>query len=52
MPEDGYMQFKSTEDWRRENKIEDLYETIDVDEYEAARKLVSVSHTPSSAQRY
>lgn len=33
-------QFKDTEDWRRDNAIEKLYENIDVDSYEAARRMV------------
>ena len=33
-------QFKDTEDWRRDNAIEDLYENIDVEAYEAARRMV------------
>ncbi|KAL5052019.1 hypothetical protein BDW71DRAFT_193502 [Aspergillus fruticulosus] len=32
-------QFKDTEDWRKENAIEALYENIDVDSYEAARRM-------------
>ncbi|PYH48769.1 SEC14 family lipid-binding protein [Aspergillus saccharolyticus JOP 1030-1] len=32
-------QFKDTEDWRRENAIESLYENIDVEAYEAARRM-------------
>ncbi|CAK3966366.1 Hypothetical predicted protein [Lecanosticta acicola] len=38
-PEDAFGQFKDTEDWRQENKLESLYETIDVDEYEQTRRL-------------
>lgn len=34
-------QFKDTEDWRKENAIESLYENIDIDSYEAARRMVS-----------
>ncbi|KAL3457195.1 CRAL-TRIO domain-containing protein [Aspergillus heterothallicus] len=32
-------QFKDTEDWRKENAIEALYENIEVDSYEAARRM-------------
>ncbi|KAL4797522.1 CRAL-TRIO domain-containing protein [Aspergillus venezuelensis] len=32
-------QFKDTEDWRKENAIESLYANIDVDSYEAARRM-------------
>jgi hypothetical protein len=35
-------QFKDTEDWRRENAIEELYANIDVDSYDAARRMVSL----------
>lgn len=33
-------QFKDTEDWRKENAIESLYENIDVESYDAARRMV------------
>ena len=33
-------QFKDTEDWRKENAIEDLYANIDVEAYDAARRMV------------
>ncbi|KAL4896024.1 CRAL-TRIO domain-containing protein [Aspergillus ambiguus] len=32
-------QFKDTEDWRKENAIEELYENIEVESYEAARRM-------------
>lgn len=32
-------QFKDTEDWRRDNAIEKLYENIDIDSYESARRM-------------
>ncbi|PYI06145.1 CRAL/TRIO domain-containing protein [Aspergillus sclerotiicarbonarius CBS 121057] len=32
-------QFKDTEDWRRDNAIESLYENIEVDSYDAARRM-------------
>ncbi|KAL4784175.1 CRAL-TRIO domain-containing protein [Aspergillus varians] len=32
-------QFKDTEDWRKENAIEELYKNIEVDSYEAARRM-------------
>ncbi|KAL2820468.1 CRAL-TRIO domain-containing protein [Aspergillus cavernicola] len=32
-------QFKDTEDWRKENAIESLYENIEVESYEAARRM-------------
>ncbi|KAJ5183034.1 hypothetical protein N7492_000650 [Penicillium capsulatum] len=37
--EGAWAQFKDTEDWRRENAIESLYENIGVDSYEAARRM-------------
>jgi hypothetical protein len=30
---------KDTEDWRKENQLETLYDTIDIDEYDATRRL-------------
>ncbi|KAL1998582.1 hypothetical protein VTN02DRAFT_5934 [Thermoascus thermophilus] len=35
----AFQQFKDTEDWRKENKIEALYENIDVESYEEARRV-------------
>ncbi|KAI9930041.1 hypothetical protein MW887_011851 [Aspergillus wentii] len=37
----AWAQFKDTEDWRRDNAIESLYENIDVESYDAARRMVS-----------
>ncbi|KAF2760865.1 CRAL/TRIO domain-containing protein [Pseudovirgaria hyperparasitica] len=37
--QEAYGQFKDTEDWRKENNLEELYERINVGEYEATRKL-------------
>ncbi|KAJ5191635.1 uncharacterized protein N7498_010620 [Penicillium cinerascens] len=37
--EGAWAQFKDTEDWRKENAIEALYENISVDSYEAARRM-------------
>lgn len=39
IPKDAFGQFKDTEDWRQENDLDNLYETIDVDEYEQTRRL-------------
>ncbi|KAK5069970.1 hypothetical protein LTR16_009442, partial [Cryomyces antarcticus] len=39
-PKQAFRQFKDTEDWRKENELDKLYDTIDVDEYEETRKLV------------
>ncbi|AEO66241.1 4f6c2139-3e82-4a84-9500-39349b0b7b01 [Thermothielavioides terrestris] len=36
---DAYAQFKDTEDWRKANQLEVLYDTIDVDAYEQTRRL-------------
>ncbi|PNS21983.1 hypothetical protein CAC42_581 [Sphaceloma murrayae] len=38
--QEAWTQFKDTEDWRKENQIDKLYECIDVQEYDAGRKLV------------
>lgn len=40
MPKDAFGQFKDTEEWRKSNQIDNLYNTIDVDEYDESRKLV------------
>ncbi|KAK3899105.1 CRAL/TRIO, N-terminal domain-containing protein, partial [Staphylotrichum tortipilum] len=37
---DAYGQFKDTEEWRKANQLEVLYDTIDVDAYEKTRSLV------------
>ncbi|KAF9731238.1 hypothetical protein PMIN06_012872 [Paraphaeosphaeria minitans] len=39
VPSEAFKQFKDTEDWRREHGINDLFLDIDVDEFEATRKL-------------
>lgn len=39
IPQDAFGQFKDTEDWRQENELDNLYETIDVQEYETTRRL-------------
>ncbi|KAK4994636.1 hypothetical protein LTR66_005365 [Elasticomyces elasticus] len=38
-PQDAYVQFKDTEDWRKENQLDKLYDTIDIAEYEQTRRL-------------
>jgi hypothetical protein len=38
-------QFKDTEDWRKENAIEALYENIEVESYDAARRMVGCAAT-------
>ncbi|TVY48860.1 SEC14 cytosolic factor [Lachnellula occidentalis] len=37
--EEAFNQFKDTEDWRKANQLDKLYETIDLDEYEETRRL-------------
>ncbi|EMD00286.1 hypothetical protein BAUCODRAFT_62741 [Baudoinia panamericana UAMH 10762] len=39
IPQEAFVQFRETEDWRIENQLDTLYETIDVDEYEQTRRL-------------
>ena len=39
----AFKQYSETQIWRAENKIDELYNAIDIDEYEAARHLVSWS---------
>ncbi|KAI1160488.1 CRAL-TRIO domain-containing protein [Nemania serpens] len=39
VPQDAYVQFSETEKFRDANEIEKLYDTIDIDSYEASRKL-------------
>ncbi|KAL1896744.1 hypothetical protein Sste5346_004376 [Sporothrix stenoceras] len=36
---DAYKQFKETEDWRANNHLDVLYDTIDLDAYEQSRRL-------------
>ncbi|EHL00215.1 putative SEC14 cytosolic factor [Glarea lozoyensis 74030] len=36
---DAYKQFQETEDWRKANEIDKLYETIDLEQYEETRRL-------------
>lgn len=38
--EAAWTQFKDTEDWRRDIALDKLYENIDVDSYEEARRMV------------
>lgn len=37
--QEAFRQFKDTEDWRKQNQLEKLYDTIDVAEYDDTRKL-------------
>lgn len=38
--QDACKQFKDTEDWRKATQLDQLYETIDVEQYDETRKLV------------
>ncbi|KAK8222100.1 hypothetical protein M8818_000270 [Zalaria obscura] len=38
-PTEAFTQFKDTEDWRKENQLDKLYESIDLEEYESTRRL-------------
>jgi len=40
-PQEAFKQFKDTEDWRKENNLEELYDTIDISEYDETRRLAS-----------
>ena len=42
VPQEAFKQFKDTEDWRKENKLSDIFNTIDVEEYEQTRRLVPI----------
>jgi hypothetical protein len=39
-PEEAFTQFKDTEEWRKDNHLEQYYDKIDIHEYDAARRLV------------
>lgn len=39
----AYKQFSETEDWRKENKIEDLYENIRLESYERTRQMACLT---------
>jgi len=40
-PQEAFKQFKDTEDWRRENKLSDIFNNIEIEEYEQTRRLVT-----------
>lgn len=42
VPKEALTQFKATEDWRKENRLEEIYDTIDIKEYDETRRLVSI----------
>ncbi|KAH7138302.1 CRAL-TRIO domain-containing protein [Dendryphion nanum] len=39
IPQEAFKQFKDTEDWRKEHGIDDLFHTIEVEEFEQTRQL-------------
>jgi hypothetical protein len=41
VPSEAFGQFKDTEDWRKDIQLGKLYDTIDINEYEQTRVLVS-----------
>lgn len=43
VPEDAYKQYCDTVAWREEQKLVEWYNSVDVDDYEQTRKLVSFS---------
>ncbi|KAF4632106.1 hypothetical protein G7Y89_g6025 [Cudoniella acicularis] len=42
---DAFKQFQETEDWRKANELDMLYETIDLEHYEETRRLVGISNS-------
>jgi thioredoxin-related protein len=38
--QEAFKQFKATEDWRKENKLNEIFTTIELEEYEQTRQLV------------
>jgi hypothetical protein len=40
VPQEAFKQFKDTEDWRKDNKLDQIFETIEVEEFEQTRHLV------------
>ncbi|MCJ1401820.1 hypothetical protein MMC11_005037 [Xylographa trunciseda] len=43
VPRDALQQFSDTESWRESNRIGDLYDNIDIKDYEETRRLVSMA---------
>ncbi|KAH7401326.1 CRAL-TRIO domain-containing protein [Pyrenochaeta sp. MPI-SDFR-AT-0127] len=39
VPQDAFKQFKDTEDWRKENKLHEIFNTIETKEFEQTRRL-------------
>ena len=53
VPQDALQQFTDTELWRESNKIGDLYNNIDIKDYEETRRLVSMGiDTPTHPAVY
>lgn len=40
VPQEAFKQFRDTEDWRKDNKLDQIFETIDIEEFEQTRRLV------------
>lgn len=40
VPAEAFKQFKDTEDWRKEHTIDDIFNNIEVEEFEQTRRLV------------
>jgi hypothetical protein len=40
VPLEAFKQFKDTEDWRKEHEIDNLFLTIEIEEFERTRRLV------------
>jgi hypothetical protein len=40
VPQEAFKQFKDTEDWRKDNKLDQIFENIDIEEFEQTRRLV------------
>ncbi|KAF1946628.1 CRAL/TRIO domain-containing protein [Clathrospora elynae] len=39
IPQEAFTQFKDTEDWRKENKLSEIFNTIEIEEFEQTRRL-------------
>lgn len=46
IPKDAQQQFQDTEKWRKVNEIDKVYENIDIENYDEARRLVSTPTQP------
>lgn len=51
VPQEAFKQFKDTEDWRKDQNLDSLFEIIEVDEYEQTRQLVIASFSCSAVAR-